>query len=354
MLSKLWRWIGLADKTLWDYLQLLIVPALLATLGVGLNEAANKRQHRDAKERYQQEVIREYCNVMAELLFEKDLRKKKSGDPMTDVAEAYTLNVLEALDGSHKRGLIRLLYKTNLIEGNIPIVSLQEGGALAKADLSGMYLWKVNLVGTDLRNADLQDASLSLAYLAGANLREANLRKARLWRANFRHADMEAADLSGANLIDADLYRTNLAGVILQNALYSKNTIFPQGFDPRTHGALFIGRNADLQGADLKRAFLRFVDLQNAILKGANLSQAQLYKADLKNADLTSANLKEAHLAEADLRGAQLTGANLREADFKGAVLSGADLKNAYFCNTIMPDGSINNDACPESAPRDK
>tara|TARA_B100000686_G_C16589711_1_gene862664 strand:- start:311 stop:550 length:240 start_codon:yes stop_codon:yes gene_type:complete len=41
-------------------------------------------------------------------------------------------------------------------------------------------------------------------------------------------------------------------------------------------------------------------------------------------------------LSPANLTGADLTGANLRGVDLDGVIL----------CNTIMPDGSINNSSC--------
>ena len=356
-LARLWRWIGLTDKTLWDYLQLLIVPTLLAVLGVVLNEAANDRQRRDAEERYQQEVLKDYTDALTGLLLEKDLRSKKSGDPVADLARAYTLNALYALDSRKKRSMVRLLYGTDLIKGQIPIIYLQvqgvEKGVLAGVDLSGMYLRGVNLVGVDLRNADLNDTTLSAAFLAGANLSGANLREARLWRSWLNNANLEAADFFSANLIDTNLDNSRLDGVILTDVLYSEKTVFPQGFDPKAHGAIYIGPDADLQDAQLKSAFLRFVNLENAGLRGANLSAAQLQMANLQSADLTGANLEKAHLQKATLMGAVLTDADLTEADLTEADLTEADLTDAgisaaHFCRTVMPDGSINNKGCPE------
>ncbi len=38
--------------------------------------------------------------------------------------------------------------------------------------------------------------------------------------------------------------------------------------------------------------------------------------------------------------------ANLTGADLTGANLIGVDLNGVILCNTIMPDGSINNSSC--------
>ncbi len=88
------------------------------------------------------------------------------------------------------------------------------------------------------------------------------------------------------------------------------------------------------------------LDLSNTALPGANLSAAFLPWANLRGADLRGAtlrwaNLSKASLTGADLRGANLHGVNLYKADLGEAILSGTK-----FCNTIMPDGTINNDDC--------
>jgi len=64
----------------------------------------------------------------------------------------------------------------------------------------------------------------------------------------------------------------------------------------------------------------------------------QCPKCDLKGAYLEGANLSKANLNGANLRGAYLEYVTLWKAN-----LEGANLKGAAFCNTTMPDGSVNN-----------
>jgi uncharacterized protein YjbI with pentapeptide repeats len=94
------------------------------------------------------------------------------------------------------------------------------------------------------------------------------------------------------------------------------------------------------------------IDLSSAVLSGANLTGANLTGADLSRADLTGASLTGADLSRADLSRARLVGADLSRADLTGANLTGAnlsevDLSGVKFCNTTMPDGTINNRDCP-------
>ena len=57
-------------------------------------------------------------------------------------------------------------------------------------------------------------------------------------------------------------------------------------------------------------------------------------------------NAKGANLSKAKLHGADFRGVSLTKADLTGANLFGADLDGAIFCNTSMPDGSINSTNC--------
>ena len=38
LLSSIWKWTGFGDKTLWDFLQLLVVPVALIISGVAIQE----------------------------------------------------------------------------------------------------------------------------------------------------------------------------------------------------------------------------------------------------------------------------------------------------------------------------
>ena len=77
-----------------------------------------------------------------------------------------------------------------------------------------------------------------------------------------------------------------------------------------------------------------------------DLSKAKLEDANLQGANLKDANLMGAKLGDARLRGANLKGADLWGADLWGANLADTNLEGVIFCNTTMPDGSVNNSGC--------
>jgi hypothetical protein len=217
-------------KTLWDWLQLLIVPVVLALGGVWLNQVQKSREERKtqqqaklehelAQDNHQEVLLQTYIDKMSEILLEKRLRTSQPEDEVRKIARVRTLMVLSRLDGVRKGSVLQFLHESGLIEGTQPIMRL------SGADLSK----------TDLREADLQQA----------NLRDANLRQAILSRSDLRGAILSKTNLQGADL----------------------------------HGTILKG--ADLSAADLQDADLQVADLQGAILLGTDLRRAVLSSAQL-------------------------------------------------------------------------
>jgi uncharacterized protein YjbI with pentapeptide repeats len=72
----------------------------------------------------------------------------------------------------------------------------------------------------------------------------ADLQGAVLERTDLTRVDLEGADLRGAVIFGADLRRADLSGANLRlanliAARADKNTIWPEGFDPKRAGVTF-------------------------------------------------------------------------------------------------------------------
>lgn len=174
--------------------------------------------------------------------------------------------------------------------------------------------------GEDLSSCMLVGADLASMYLTGANLTDANLSA----------ADLSGATLSDSDLSESDLTRASLIGTTLTGADLTSAT------------ATFAG----LAQANLAHAILTGADLTGANLYQASLLQANLATANLSRANLMVAALNGADLTNADLSGAILSNANLSFANLTGATLADAILTGALFCETAMPDGTINSANC--------
>jgi uncharacterized protein YjbI with pentapeptide repeats len=212
--------------TLWDWIKLLIVPAVIAGGGLWFNrqqrerelEIAREQRERDveiAERRTQDEALQAYLDQMSDMLTpNKDrpsLYRARPGDSLSSVARARTLTVLSRLDGHRKARVVQFLYEAGLIAKDRPVLTLR-GANLSEADQYQANLSEADLSGTILSLASLFEADLSSADLTGAILRMVNLREAKLCGAHLIDADLIGADLIGADLGGADLGAANLTG----------------------------------------------------------------------------------------------------------------------------------------------
>ena len=234
-------------KSLWDWLQLIIIPAVLAIGGFWFNQVQKNREEKTTERRAQvdheialdnqrETKLQEYFDRMSELVFSHGLLQSQEGDPVRIIARARTLSVVRELDAVRKGSLIRFLYESLLIltehilsdltttfynrgELKVPagIIALNEAD-LSSAELSGAMLIGANLEGANLSKANLSGATLCEVNLENANLSGANLSEAEL--SGF--FSTESSNLSSANLTDANLNKANLARVNLFQAIFSR------------------------------------------------------------------------------------------------------------------------------------
>jgi len=251
-------------KTLWEYLDVFVVPILsglfIAVLVWYLERSAKDREAEERK----WETLERYFDKVSALLINKQVvslarSAKHIGtnykDPIVEAARdlirARTLAVLRVFTNSNgisapadedkKASVIRFLaesevlsaLKVSLAELNLSGCDLNEanlsGANLRGANLSGAFLWRANLSGANLRGANLSGANLTLA-----NLRGANLSGAFLWRANLSGANLSGANLSGAFLWRANLSWANLRGANLSGANLSGANLISVRWDDKT------------------------------------------------------------------------------------------------------------------------
>jgi hypothetical protein len=232
-----WHWTGLVPetsepkqhaKTLWDWLQLLIIPAVLAVAGYVINltisrgeqaateqrakserEAAEKRAETErqiAKERYEQDqqialdkqredLLQAYLDRMSELLIKENLLTSPTKE-VRKVATVRTISVLTQLDARRVGYVFDFLRESGLLTHS-------PGGSViefSRANLRNINWSKADLFHISLFEADLTGANLSGAELYGASLVATNLYKSKL-----RQAILEDADLTYTQQLHAPL-----------------------------------------------------------------------------------------------------------------------------------------------------
>jgi uncharacterized protein YjbI with pentapeptide repeats len=168
-----WRWTGFAEirrtkaeeedlqpaKTLWDWLQLLVIPLALAGLAFLLTKSQNDRDQRREDQRAaiqrataadaaREEALRAYLTQMSALMLDRNLLRSRRGTNVRAVARTLTLTALRRVDGERRGLVVRFLNEARLLDSRDPKV----------------YLANASLENAQLRGADLERAFLR-AYL---------------------------------------------------------------------------------------------------------------------------------------------------------------------------------------------
>lgn len=155
-----WDWTGLGPytppnsnyqrgKTLWDWMQLLIIPAVLAVAGYAFTLTTSQNERRATEQRSKDEQkaaeqrskteryialdnqlenrLQDYLDRMSELLLEKNLRKSMPDDEVRYIAQARTLSILAQVKDERTVSILQFLHNLNLINKNVNsnIISLE-------------------------------------------------------------------------------------------------------------------------------------------------------------------------------------------------------------------------------------
>jgi uncharacterized protein YjbI with pentapeptide repeats len=276
-------------KTLWDWMELFIIPVVLAGGAFWLQRSERtveriaaedraKLEREIATDRQQEAALQAYLDRMEELLLSGKLREGNSEEAW-NMMRVRTLTVLRGLNAARNAIVLRFLR-------DVELAGKQDSRLFVAANLEGADLKGVNLSNTNLEHARLDGANLEKAFFIGANLQDAIMPDTNLERAHLRHTDLKGAVLSNARLQSAALYK--------------------------------------------------------AILQNANLKDANLQGADLQNADLEGANLDGANLEDANLRGVNLQGASLRKTNLRGARVSAEQLATVKFLEGVTRHNGTN------------
>lgn len=311
------EWTGFVGQTLWDWLELLIVPTVLAAGAFLLDASQRQREMSAESERREAEQLAEekrrqseisladrkskdealqaYLDRMGRLILELRPEGPRDNDDSWDLwkvmLRAQTMAVLETLrtdddrQSLRKKSVARFLHEANLIKKDQRLVEMS---------------------GADLSLADLSSISMEGADLAGVNFNQSNLTGSQLSQTR-----LERAVLSGANLTNADLYKADLTGANLLAAKVDEG-----------------------RGVILKEAMLREVDLKRARLSGkADMRSAYFSGATLVGADLTGADLRDANFT-----GAEFTDTILDRTNLTGAIVTSEQLASCHSIkDTAMP-----------------
>lgn len=251
-------------RTLWDWLNLFIAPAVLAGGGVLISSTIRRieteREH--SRRDFEQFIIEHdrretlvdsYVSYVMELVHSPDFAESSALKvavtiktrlilrrlPVKPISPSYLQpmdfrNELSVgLTDNHRRGVVlTLLYDLELISLPKPTIILQN-----------MDFSMAMLNGALLANANLATVDLSGAALIGASLHNASLRYSNLSYAVLYGADLRGVDLTGASCKGAIFEKRFEDSVpYIAKAFFDETTILPSGeyWSPNTDLGDFI------------------------------------------------------------------------------------------------------------------
>lgn len=223
LLAVLWfwrrpAWMGLQDRTLWDWMTMLALPVMVTFGATGLGFVQQALERGRSDELAVQQFVDRISDAYA-----------------LDVPSSTTLAVARA----QTRAVLRLVAQDRA--GHV-LAFLSDLGALQDIkpnleflDLTGAEFKALDLSGMDFEGSILRDAEFEEADLQGADFEDADLMRADFKDADMRGANFEGAVLSNADLAFADLRDTDLSLAFglnanqLGDACLNVGTVLPAG-----------------------------------------------------------------------------------------------------------------------------
>jgi uncharacterized protein YjbI with pentapeptide repeats len=279
--------------TLWDWLKLLIIPAVLAVGGYLFTRSENRATRMAAERRTQDEALQAYLDQMGQMLLDKDrpLRQSREGDEQQTLARARTLTVLRRLDRYRKETVVQFLYESYLLTKKTTkktTVKVTKDGTEETSEEVPKWITNgpvVLLFGADLRRINLRGATLGRVHLADADLSGADLSGARLSdlpEAFLREADLSGTDLSGANLSNVTLASSSYLPEFAQIGMEE----IPIGEEPTKERKQEMGRRAEsIKELTVEEKASRELEYLAKSLEGATMPNGQKYEDWLKSKD---------------------------------------------------------------------
>ena len=236
------------EKTLWDWLSLLIVPGVLTTIGFQFSSLNSAADRINAQRTMRSERYSKYLELNRDYVISDDLAGPgKETQIQTPDAKSRRLGCILSAQ-SPKAILVQNLTDATLSQ--ISLLATKEDRYLDEKGMTLRFLYKLGLLnkeraiinpeGFDFSRGNFYQASLANSCLNSVMFADSAASKES--SSDFRDADLEGANLSGANLARANfrgaslqnavldgwasLYKADLRGANLRGIKYDKNTMF--------------------------------------------------------------------------------------------------------------------------------
>ena len=217
------------SKTLWDWLDLIIIPVTIGLIGWSYSQIEKVKTKKREEERSQKEVLESFLQTMTDLILTHKISISPTQQTLA-IARARTNIAVNNLNGQRKGQVLQFLYESDLIDINPKLdllgINLQSASldeiVLGKSEIKGAYfnlssIQNGNLDGAILTGCDFSQANLSKSRVRNVDLSYSNLTKAKLKNMDLTSVNFEGANLTGANLEGSKILQTQLDSIFEKN-----------------------------------------------------------------------------------------------------------------------------------------
>lgn len=104
-------------KTLWDWLDLLIIPMAIGIIGWSFSKIEKEKSKKREEERSQNEILESFLQTMTDLIIQYDLQNNPTSQKLA-IARARISIATDNLNGERKGQVLQFLYESDLLNVN--------------------------------------------------------------------------------------------------------------------------------------------------------------------------------------------------------------------------------------------
>ena len=251
-------------KTLWDILEILLIPAFLSAGVIWLNWKIRSTEKEKVEEQQREIALQMFIDKMS--IFVRGREDTPLNQRERILSRTYTITTLRMLDGFRKGILIQFLFEAGLLN-----IQTENPLNLRWADFSNSQMDYLVLLFSNFRGCYMKNASMKNVFMRGSNLSRANLDCVNFQNAYLKMTDFSNSSLVEANLDNAVLSYANFYAADLNSAIFSNS--FLEGANFSFSNLM----NTDFSNAKLFDVKFEGAQLKNCIFDNASMPDGEIY-----------------------------------------------------------------------------
>lgn len=228
--------LGPKSKTLWDWLDLLIIPIVLTIIAWLFKEFEKVKSDEKEKSAQQSATCDNFIKIITELNLKHALATDKPKQGADKIARSRVNFVLNILDGDRKGLVLQFLYESELINKTPKILlnganfkdSILDGIVLENSEIKGAYFHKASITSSNLNNSsfigsDFSGADISNSEVGNTDLSYCNLSNGKIQNMDLTSVNFEGANLNGTDLEGSTIKKEQLNLILNKQGIKTKN-----------------------------------------------------------------------------------------------------------------------------------